>query len=114
MAKTHYNRELATFTPYGSQINNGSPGAGDTGEPWGAQYSSYGMPGALGAGAQNAIARVIGIARALAPRYDGLPDNRAVYYNVASPMQYLRSTGPEPAQVSDYYSGPVAPMAFEV
>lgn len=40
-----------------------------------------------------------------AQEYKGLPDQRAVYYEIDSPQLHMMNAGPEPVQVSSVHAG---------
>lgn len=50
-----------------------------------------------------------------AQEYKGLPDQRAVYYEIDSPQLHMRNVGPEPPNISVVHAGaPLAPMNLNV
>lgn len=87
------------------------PNQGNTGEPWGAQYASYGEPSPRGAMIQSALLwRIKNAAGKAIGQYSGFPQWNTVSYGIVTPMTYLRTTGPAPNQVSNIDNGPVTNM----
>lgn len=102
------------FAPYGnSGVGPQNPNAGNTGEPWGAQYASYGLRGQRNGVLQSAIVAVERDAQHMtATFYRGIPgDEKAVYYDLLTPQTYMRGTVAQPEN-SQNISGPVQPLSI--
>jgi hypothetical protein len=101
-------------TPYNEpELTVGDPNRGNTGDPWKAQYASYGEPTPRGFHIQFQLLKHLPRAARLATnQYSGFPQWRSVNYGIVTPMQNLRTTGPQGAQPSNVAnSGPVTDMA---
>lgn len=95
-------------------LATGNPAQGSDGpNSWGARYDVYGEPTPRGFHIQNQLLKHLHRAAMLANnQFAGFPQWTMVSYGVVTPMQNLRTTGPEGAQASNVgYTGPTGTMA---